>query len=110
MPSISNDLIIYIVSFVTIWVGSGLIVSSANKIAHKLRLPAFIISFVFLGILTSTPEMAVGLTAVASGTPLIFIGNLLGGVPILFFLLVPMLAIFGGGINLNHKLGNKTLA
>lgn len=108
--TISSDLTIYILSFVAIWIGSGLIVSSANKIALKLRLPAFIISFVFLGILTSSPEIAVGLTAIASNTPSIFVGNLLGGVPVLFFLLVPLLAIFGKGISLDHKLGSKTLA
>lgn len=105
LPSI----LIFITSFVTVWIGAGLIVLSVGKISRKLRVPSFLISFVILGILTSTPEIAVGLSAVSSNSPAIFVGNLLGGVPVIFLFVIPLLAIFGKGIRLNHNLDQVSL-
>src|SRR3989344_4699366 len=104
-----ENLILYIVSFVFIWFGSGLIVSSASKFSTKLRLSSFAFSFVFLGILTSAPEFSVGLQAVSGHNPEIFVGNLLGGILVLFLVIIPLLAIFGNGVSLKNELGNKTL-
>lgn len=103
------NITLYIFAFILIWFGSGLIVSSASKFSHKLRLSPFAFSFVFLGILTSTPEFSVGLQAVAGGHPEIFVGNLLGGIVVLFLVIIPILAVFGNGISLKNELDNKTL-
>lgn len=103
------NLLLYAVSFLWIWIGSGLIVSSAAKFSKKLRLSAFAFSFVFLGFLTSIPEFSVGLQAVADRNAEIFVGNLLGGVLVLFLFVIPLLAIFGNGISLKHELDHKTL-
>lgn len=91
------------------WFGAGLIISGASKFSQKLKLSAFAFSFVFLGILTSTPEFSVGLQAVASHDPEIFVGNLLGGIAVLFLVVIPLLAIFGNGINLKNEMDTKTL-
>lgn len=109
MSEISLNLLTFLGSLFTIWAGSGLIVSSIAKLSQKLHLPAFIISFVVLGILTSTPEIAVGLSAISSGTPSIFVGNLLGGIPVIFLFIIPLLAILGKGINLSHKLSQGSI-
>lgn len=93
----------------SLWLGSGLIVSSTSKFAQKLRLSAFAFSFVFLGLLTSIPEFSVGLQSIADHDPEIFIGNLVGGIMVLFFLIIPLLAIFGNGINLKHEFDNTAL-
>lgn len=103
------NIILYIVSFLLIWMGSGLIVSAATKFSHKLRLSPFAFSFVFLGLLTSTPEFSVGLRSIADKTPQIFVGNLLGGIIVLFLVIIPLLAVLGNGISLKHELDNKTL-
>ncbi|MBI4089520.1 MAG: sodium:calcium antiporter [Candidatus Levybacteria bacterium] len=103
------NLFFYILAFIFIWFGSGLIVSSASKFSRKLKLSPFAFSFVFLGILTSTPELSVGLQAVASHKSEIFVGNLLGGIVVLFLVIIPLLAFFGKGISLKHEMGNKTL-
>lgn len=104
-----TNLLIYIVSFVLIWFGSGLLISSTSKFSKKLKLSSFAFSFVFLGILTSTPEFSVGLQAVADHDAQIFVGNLLGGIIVLFLVVIPLLAIFGNGINLKYELSNKQL-
>lgn len=101
--------LVLIGSFITIWYGAGLIVSSANKFAKKVGISSFAFSFLILGLLTSVPEFAVGLTAVAENTPEIFIGNLIGGVPVLFLCIIPFLAILGKGINLDGRIDHKNL-
>lgn len=103
------NLFFYVLAFIFIWLGAGLIVSSASKFSTKLKLSPFAFSFVFLGILTSTPEFSVGLQAVATDHPEIFVGNLLGGIVVLFLVIIPILAIFGNGISLKHEMDNKTL-
>ena len=63
------SLIAYILSFFIIWLGAGLIIKSVDKIAEKLKLSAFAVSFFVLGILTSIPEMAISITAVIDKKP-----------------------------------------
>lgn len=104
-----GNIFLYILAFIFIWLGAGLIVSSASKFSSKLRLSPFAFSFVFLGILTSIPEFSVGLQAVASNKPEIFVGNLLGGIVVLFLVIIPLLAVLGNGISLKNELGNRTL-
>jgi cation:H+ antiporter len=102
-------LLIYILAFVVIWLGSGLIVSAIGRFSKKLKLSSFAISFILLGNLTSIPEFAVGLSSIAENDAEIFIGNLLGGIPIIFLLLIPILAIAGNGINLKHDLDRYSM-
>lgn len=102
-------LILYIIAFICIWLGAGLIVSSTSKFSKKLKISPFAFSFIFLGLLTSTPELSVGLQAVINHDTNIFVGNLLGGIVVLFLVIIPLLAIFGNGINLKHELSKKML-
>lgn len=66
-------------------------------------------SFFILGFLTSTPEIAVGLNSIIEKDPEIYVGNLIGGVIVIFLFIIPALAIFGKGITLSHQLNNKNL-
>ncbi len=103
------DTLIYIFSFVVIWFGSGMIVSSVDKLARKLEVSSFAFSFFVLGILTTIPELSVGLAALNKKNPEIFVGNLIGGVIVIFFFIIPLLAIFGNGIKLSSQLKTKNL-
>jgi cation:H+ antiporter len=100
---------LFLLGFVLIWQGAGLIVAAASKFSKSLKLAPFVFSFVFLGILTSTPEFSVGLQAVASHNASIFVGNLLGGILVLFLVVIPSLAIFGKRIEIKHELHNTVL-
>jgi cation:H+ antiporter len=104
------NLFFYILAFILIWVGSGFIVSSTSRFSEKLKLSAFAFSFIFLGLFTSIPELSVGLQSVADNEPEIFVGNLIGGIAVIFLLIIPLLAVFGRGINLKNELDdNATL-
>lgn len=103
------DLVIYIVSFFLVWFGAGLITDSVDRFSHKLKLSSFSFSFFILGILTSIPEFAVGLSAVSGSDPEIYVGNLIGGVVVIFFLIIPILAIFGNGVRIGERLDKKNM-
>lgn len=102
-------LLFYLSAFLIIWFGSGLIISSIDKFSRRLKLSPFTISFVILGLLTSIPEFAVGLTAITRDDPEVFVGNLQGGIPVLFLFVIPLLAVLGNGIQLKHELDSKKM-
>lgn len=109
MPNLFIEIILFIFAFFLLWLGSGFIITSVSNLSYRLKVSSFLISFFVLGILTSLPELAVGLTAVTSGRPSIFVGNLLGGIPVIFLFIIPFLAILGRGIKLNHKLNQENI-
>lgn len=106
---IITGLVFYIISFISIWFGAGLIIKSVDRIARNLRFSSFALSFFVLGLLTSIPEMAVSINAVLNHNPEIFVGTLLGGTVVIFLFIIPLLAILGKGIKLNHDLNTKNL-
>src|SRR3989338_10797484 len=103
------QLFFYIFAFLLIWFAAGVIVTSVDRLAHKLNLSSFAISFFLLGILTSVPEISVGISSVIDKKPEIFVGNLIGGVAVIFLLIIPLLAVFGGGVKLTHQLEKHNL-
>lgn len=98
-----------IFGFVILWIGAGLIVNSVNHFSKALKISSFAFSFFILGILTSIPEFAVGVNAIAENKPDVFVGNLIGGIFVIFLLIIPLLAILGNGISLKNKLSHKNL-
>ncbi|MCL4338506.1 hypothetical protein M1271_02360 [Patescibacteria group bacterium] len=98
------DIAVYIISFIVIWFGAGLIVDGVGNLSHKLNISSFATSFFVLGILTSIPEASVGINSIINHTPDIFVGDLIGASLVLFILAIPILAIFGNGIKLSHQM------
>ncbi|MFZ3069304.1 MAG: hypothetical protein WA052_03210 [Microgenomates group bacterium] len=100
---------LYVLSFIGIWLGAGLIISSVEKFSHKLRLSSFSVSFLILGLFTSLGELSVGITSVLDNDPEIFVGNLIGASIVLFTLVIPLLAITGKKIKINPEFQNFNL-
>lgn len=103
------SLLIYFVSFFALWFGAGLIINSVDKFSKSLKISSFATSFFVLGILTSIPEMSVGITSIVNDDPEIFVGTLLGGVITMFLLVIPVLAVLGNGIRLKDQLDEGPL-
>lgn len=103
------NLVLYILAFFVLWFAAGLIMSSVDHFSKKLRISSFAFSFFVLGTLTSIPEFAVGMTAIAENKPDVFVGNLIGGIPVIFFFIIPILAILGKGLKLQHNLSMTNL-
>ncbi len=103
------QLFVFLGSFLMVWYGAGKIVASADKFSRRLKVSSFAFSFLFLGLLTSMPEFGVGLTAVSEGKPDIWIGNLIGGIPVLFLFAIPFLAILGRGLKFEQSINDRNL-
>ncbi len=106
---VSWGFVTYIASFLALLFGAGLIIKSVDKFSHKLKLSSFSASFFILGMLTSIPELAVGLTSVAENKPDIFVGNLIGGIAVIFFLVIPILAVLGNGVTIESQINRNNL-
>lgn len=104
-----QHVILLLVSFFLLWVGSGYAVSAVTKISAKIHASSFFVSFLVLGLLTSLTEIVVGVSAFIANEPDVFVGNLLGSSMVLFLFVVPLLAIVGNGISLNHTFSFKDL-
>lgn len=101
--------IIYIACFFILWWSAGKIVDIIEKTAKKLGFSSFALSFFVLGILTSIPEFSVGINSLIKQTPDIFVGNLIGASFYLFTIIIPILAVFGGGVKMVHELNYKDM-
>lgn len=84
-----------------------MIVRAVDLGAQHLKIHPFIVAFCVLGMMTSIPEMAVGFTAVREGTPGIYVGNLIGGIPVMFLFVIPILAIAGREIVIKHQMNSE---
>lgn len=102
-------IILYVFSFIVLWYASDLIISSVDKMSKSIKMSRFALSFFILGMLTSMPEIGVGITSIIENDPQIFVGNLLGGVVVIFLFIIPILAIFGNGINLTNRMDSGAL-
>jgi cation:H+ antiporter len=101
--------IIYIFCFYLLWFSSGRIVAIVEKVAKRMGFSSFALSFFVLGILTSIPEFSVGVNSLLKKTPDIFVGNLIGASFYLFTLVIPLMAVFGGGVKMVHGLTYKDM-
>lgn len=98
-----NRVLFYILSFLGIWFGSRLVISSIEKFSRRLRLSTFSVSFLLLGLFTSLGEISVGINSVLDNDPEIFVGNLIGASIVLFLLATPLLAMGGRGIKISEE-------
>lgn len=96
-------LVIYILSFVGIWIGSGLAIGSVERLSKILRVSSFAVSFLVLGLFTSVSELSVGVNAILENDPEIYVGNLIGASIVIFMLIIPLLAITGKKIKISTE-------
>lgn len=80
------------------------VVKHSSALAHKFQLSSFVIGFLLLGLVTSTPELFVSMQAARDGIPQLGVGNLLGGSILLLSFVMGMSAIFLGRVRLDHHL------
>lgn len=90
-----------VISFVLLWIGSGLALSSLERLSQRLRSSSFALSFLLLGIFTSLSELSVGVSSIIDKKPEIFVGDLLGASLVIVLLIIPLMAILHNGIKID---------
>lgn len=104
-----SQLALFLLSCLTVWVGTGMVLKVVSSLAHSLKVSPFTMSFFVLGLMTSLPEFVIGATAVYRGEAGLMVGNLVGATLVLFLLVIPLLAITGGGVSLPKDLSRRNL-
>lgn len=98
-----------VILFIILGLSADQVVSNARALAIKLGLPVFILGLV-LGVLTSFPEIAVAISAIASNVPNLSMGNLLGGIIVVMGLVLGFSVLLNRGIDNDGKSGFLSLA
>ncbi len=98
-----THVLIYLMAFVGIWIGSGLAIGSVERLSRILRVSSFMVSFIVLGCFTSIGELSVGVNSILQNEPEIFVGNLIGATIVIFMLIIPLLAITGNKIKIQRE-------
>lgn len=106
---ISLSLLLIALSFISLWLGSGMTITSLEKISTKLRASSFSVSFLLLGILTSLSETSVGINSVIDNEPQLSIGNLIGASIVILLFIIPLLAIINNGLKVEFEDSSKHL-
>lgn len=100
---------LFLLSILIIWTMSGRLVEATDRVAKRYHKPGFAVAFFVLGILTSISEISVAVNASLENVPQVSAGNLVGASIVIFMLIVPLLAIIGGRIELDHVLSKHNL-
>jgi len=98
-----NHLIIYLLSFFGVWLGSGLAIKSVEKNSHQLKTSSFLLSFLVLGLFTSIGELSIGLSSIIKNDPEVYVGNLIGASIVIFMLIIPLLALTSKSIKITPE-------
>jgi cation:H+ antiporter len=98
-----SNVLIYLLSFIGIWIGSGLAIGSVERVSKILRISSFAVSFLILGLFTSVSELSVGVNSILGNDPEIYVGNLIGASIVICMLVVPLLAITGNSIRISPE-------
>lgn len=96
-------------SFAILWIASNLVVVQTAHLSKVFHTSFFSSAFIILGILTSFPELSIGVNAAIEAKPEIIVGNLLGASFVLIALLIPLYAVIAGGIKFVHDFTPYTL-
>lgn len=81
---------------------TDILLENLAHLGNRLRLNKFIIGFVVLGFATSSPELFVAVSSSLEDIPQLSLGNLLGGIVVLFSLVIGLQAMFRGKIYSNE--------
>ncbi len=103
------QIIVFILCSLVVWWGTGLVVNAVTSLSQSFKISAFTLSFFVLGILTSLPEITIGITALSRNEAPIMVGNLVGATLVVFLLIIPLLAISGGNVRLPKSLHRPQL-
>ncbi|HEY0011150.1 MAG TPA: hypothetical protein VGB97_04580 [Candidatus Paceibacterota bacterium] len=101
--------VIFVVSLAVVWIFAGILVEAVSRISRQYCRNGFFTAFFVLGFLTSISEFSVAINSSLAGVPSVSAGNLIGASYVILFLIVPLLAIAGGGIALNQAVSPRSI-
>ncbi len=107
--SIVTTLAVLLVSLLVLAKSADLVVKNLIKTANTIRLSTFVVSFLVLGLATSTPEFFVGINSAIDKTPQLSLGNTIGATIVLLTLITGLMAVISGKVVLERVFAKKDL-
>ena len=101
--------LIFFLSCIGLIVSSKLVVKSLIKVENYYHLREFVVSFLLIGVLTSFPELSVGVISALKGIPSLSFGDILGTNIMDIALVIGLVAIIGKSIKFEAQLEKTTL-
>lgn len=103
------DILLAVIAFAAMWVGSGYSVSGVQKISDYTKISSFLVSFFVLGFFTSISELSVAVFSVLDSTPQVSVGNLIGASSILTLLVIPLLSLIDKSVRFEENSSSVNL-
>jgi len=101
--SIIFNSILLVLFFVVLGIAADLVVQNIKYLASVIRLRLFALG-ILLGVVTTLPELSVGINATIEGVASVSVGNVLGGVIVLIGLIVGISLILNRKIDTSDNL------
>lgn len=96
------SIIVLLILFYLLSKSADIIVLNLRKVGEKLGIKIFILGII-LGIMTSLPEMAIGINSITNNISAISFGNIMGGIIVLFSLILAVSSILNRRIHTEKK-------
>jgi cation:H+ antiporter len=103
------NLLIIIISAVALLKSVDMFIESSSKLAHKLKISAYTISFLLVAIGTSLPETAIAISSGLQKNTILSFGDAIGSNIALLTLVIAIPAIFGKGVSTRTALRTKDI-
>lgn len=97
------QVVIFIIAFVVMWIASNKVIDFGVETAKVFNVSKLFIGFIFIGLSTALPELAVALTSAFDGIPEIAAGNIIGANFNNISLVLGLTAFLGGGLCVGKK-------
>jgi len=102
------EFIIFIISLLVLVKSGGIIVKHLVRISRFLKWSEFIVSFLIMAVVTSLPELFVGITSAIHKRPELSFGNVIGSNIINLTLIVAVPVLIVGVLTLKSKMAQRT--
>lgn len=101
-------ILLFIVSCIVLVKSGGIVVKHLVNIARFLRWGEFVVAFLLMAVVTSLPELFVGITSALHKRPELSFGNVIGSNIINLTLVVAIPVLIGGALGLKSLMAQKT--
>jgi len=95
-------LLLLVILFFLLGKSADLLIEGIKTLGTKLRINTIYLGFL-LGLITTTPEIFIGINAFSQGIPSVTYGNLIGGVVVLLGFIMGINIIFSRGIKITYE-------
>ena len=101
--------VVFSIAFIAMWLASDKVINYAVQISNLFKLSKLFVGFIFIGLVTALPEIAVVLTSAFDGIPEMAAGNIIGANFNNLTLVLGLTAFWGNGLVVHKKEKRKLL-